>query len=362
MRHVFVLGAGTIGSLIAGLLSRSGDYAVYLVDHDESALKRATEDVDGQNLTTFTLEAIQGSGLRHALSDYPCEAVISALPYYCNPLVAEYARETSLHYFDLTEDVAVTRYIQNLSQGAETAFVPQCGLAPGFVNIVANDLMGHFKELDTVKLRVGALPVHPSNALKYSLTWSTDGLINEYSNFCYGLEDGREVVLMPLEGYETIEIDGLLYEAFNTSGGLGTLADTYKGRVKTLNYKTLRYPGHCEKIHFLMRDLKLNKDRETLKRILENAIPKTVQDVVLIYVSVSGKQRGELYEENYVKKIYPQTIHRELWSAIQVTTAAAVCAIVDLVLTRTERYRGFVTQESFRLEAFLENRFGQYYR
>jgi saccharopine dehydrogenase-like NADP-dependent oxidoreductase len=267
-----------------------------------------------------------------------------------------------LHYFDLTEDVEVTNQIKILSAGAAHAFMPQCGLAPGFISIVAHDLMTHFETLDTVKMRVGALPVHPSNALKYSLTWSTDGLINEYGNLCYGIEAGEKVPLQPLEGYETIELDGLLYEAFNTSGGLGTLADSYAGTVRTMNYKTLRYPGHCEKIHLLMNDLKLNEDRETLKRVLERAIPQTLQDVVLIYASVTGTKDGSLFEENYVKKIYPQCIKGKLWSAIQVTTASSACCVMDLVLSQPSRYHGFITQESVSLKEFLGNDFGACFR
>jgi len=219
--------------------------------------------------------------------------------------------------------------------------------------------MTRFDSVEIVKMRVGALPVNPSNVLKYSLTWSTDGLINEYGNVCYGIEDGQKVALRPLEGYETIEIDGLLYEAFNTSGGLGTLADTYAGKVNTMNYKTLRYPGHCEKIYLLMNDLKLNNDRETLKRILEQAVPKTLQDVVIMYTSVTGMRGGELFEENHVKKIYPQTIAGKLWSAIQVTTASGICSVLDLVVERPDCYRGFVTQETFELSSILENRFGK---
>jgi saccharopine dehydrogenase-like NADP-dependent oxidoreductase len=240
--------------------------------------------------------------------------------------------------------------------------MPQCGLAPGFISIVTHNLMTHFETLDTVKMRVGALPVHPSNALKYSLTWSTDGLINEYGNLCYGIEEDEKVPLQPLEGYETIELDGLLYEAFNTSGGLGTLADSYAGKVQTMNYKTLRYPGHCEKIHLLMKDLKLNEDRETLKRVLEHAIPQTLQDVVLIYASVTGTKDGGFFEENYVKKIYPQCIKGKLWSAIQVTTASSVCCVMDLVLKNPSRYRGFITQESVPLKDFLANDFGDCFR
>ena len=109
-----------------------------------------------------------------------------------------------------------------------------------------------------------------------------------------------------------------------------------------MNYKTMRYPGHCEQMRLLMNDLKLNHDRATLKRMLENAVPQTLQDVVIVYVAVTGKQDGELREENYVNKIYPQVIAGRLWSAIQVTTAAGITAVVDLVLASRRRYRGFV--------------------
>jgi saccharopine dehydrogenase-like NADP-dependent oxidoreductase len=129
-----------------------------------------------------------------------------------------------------------------------------------------------------------------------------------------------------------------------------------------MNYKTLRYPGHCEKIQLLMKDLKLNEDRKTLKRVLEHAIPQTLQDVVLIYASVTGTKHGEFFEENYVKKIYPQCIKGKLWSAIQVTTASSVCCVMDIVLGNGAAYRGFVTQESIGLQDFLANDFGACFR
>jgi saccharopine dehydrogenase-like NADP-dependent oxidoreductase len=360
MKRIWMLGAGKVGSLIACLFSETGDYQLNVGDIDDDAIRRI-EELRCSNLTAHKMDATNRSELERFVKSNTVDAVISCLPYYCNFAVAEVALKFGLHYFDLTEDVEVARHIAKISPDAETAFVPQCGLAPGFISIIANELMTHFEELETVKLRVGALPINPSNALKYSLTWSTDGLINEYGNLCHGVENGTPTVLLPLEGYETIEVDGLLYEGFNTSGGIGTLAETYRGRVRTMNYKTLRYPGHCEKVHFLMQDLKLNRDRDTLKRILENAVPKTLQDVVLIYVSVAGKQRGELFEENYVKKIYPQKIVDRLWSAIQVTTASGLCAVADLVLQSTSPPKGFVTQEGIKFKDFLGNRFGRYY-
>jgi saccharopine dehydrogenase-like NADP-dependent oxidoreductase len=360
MKKVLILGAGKVGSLIACLLSETGDYHVYVGDSDEEVIKRV-EEMACANLAAQKLDASHRSDLEQFLESHAVDAVFSCLPYYCNFLVAEMALKYRLDYFDLTEDVEVARHIAGISTGAQTAFVPQCGLAPGFISIIANELMTHFEQLETVKLRVGALPINPSNALKYSLTWSTDGLINEYGNLCHGVENGVATVLLPLEGYETIEVDGLLYEGFNTSGGIGTLAETYRNKVRTMNYKTLRYPGHCEKVHFLMQDLKLNRDRDTLKRILENAVPKTVQDVVLIYVSVTGKQAGELFEENYVKKFYPCKIANRLWSAIQVTTASGLCAVADMILSSPSYPKGFVTQESIRYKDFIENRFGKIY-
>ena len=238
--------------------------------------------------------------------------------------------------------------MRRIARGASKAFVPQCGLAPGFISIAANELAKHFDELRSIKLRVGALPQHPNNVLKYSLTWSTEGLINEYGNPCQAVVDGKMVESAPLEGLEEIEIDGTLYEAFNTSGGLGSLAESYGKQCEQINYKTMRYPGHCAQMRLLMNDLKLNSDRATLKRVLEHAVPQTLQDVVIVYAAVAGKQDGELREENYVNKIYPQVIAGRLWSAIQVTTAAGITAVVDLVLTNPRRYKGFVAQEQFR--------------
>ena len=358
MYRVLVLGAGKIGSLVACLLSQQGNYEVHLGDVNLDGSKHLVDELGLQRVTPCLLDVRHPDSVSAYLSVHPVDAIISSLPYYCNPTVAGLALTHGAHYFDLTEDIEVTNQIRVLSAGASQAFMPQCGLAPGFISIVAHDLMTHFETLDTVKMRVGALPVHPSNALKYSLTWSTDGLINEYGNLCYGIEVGEKVPLQPLEGYETIELDGLLYEAFNTSGGLGTLADTYAGQVHTMNYKTLRYPGHCEKIHLLMKDLKLNEDRATLKRVLEHAIPQTLQDVVLIYASVTGTKDDGFFEENYVKKIYPQCIKGKLWSAIQVTTASSVCCVMDLVLTNPSQHHGFITQESILLKDFLANDFG----
>jgi saccharopine dehydrogenase-like NADP-dependent oxidoreductase len=361
MKDILVLGAGKIGALISGLLAESGSYGVQLADRVDGAAEKVVHAHDLENVTAFILDAGDSDSLTAHVRQRKPVAIVSGLPYFCNVKVAEVARAENLHYFDLTEDVEVTKAVRKLAEGATKAFVPQCGLAPGFISIAANELIQHFDEIKSVKLRVGALPQHPNNVLKYALNWSTDGIINEYGNPCQSIVDGKAVDVLPLEGLEEISIDGKLYEAFNTSGGLGSLGETYGDRVSSMNYKTIRYPGHCEQIRLLMNGLKLNHDRRTLKRILENAVPQTLQDVVIIYAAVTGLQNGQLREENYVNKVYPEAVAGRLWSAIQITTAAGICSVMDLVLCDASERSGFIAQEEFSLQDILDNRFGEYY-
>jgi saccharopine dehydrogenase-like NADP-dependent oxidoreductase len=288
-------------------------------------------------------------------------AVLSAAPYHLTGHVAQAARLGGLHYFDLTEDVATTRMVKELSENATSAFVPQCGLAPGFIAIVAHDIARRFDSLDAVRLRVGALPQYPSNALSYNLTWSTDGVINEYIERCEAIVDGKLREVPAMEEREEFSLDGTRYEAFNTSGGLGTLCETLAGQVRSLNYKTIRYPGHCDLMRVLLNDLQLRHRREVLKDILENAVPATLQDMVIVFVTVTGQRGGRHVQETYARKIYGQTIAGTERTAIQVTTAAGICAMLDLLVGGHLPQSGFVRQEDVPLATFLANRFGRVY-
>jgi saccharopine dehydrogenase-like NADP-dependent oxidoreductase len=355
MKNVMLVGGGKIGVAIAQFLSETGDYQLTVVDRDAASLSRTPKKnvelrkVAIDNPRTLAAE-IEGNAI-----------VLSATPYHLTATIAEAAKRASAHYLDLTEDVESTRTIKKLAEGASTAFIPQCGLAPGFISIAAYDLAKKFDKLRDVNMRVGALPEFPTNALKYNLTWSTDGLINEYCNPCESIRDGMRGEVPALEEAEHFSLDGTEYEAFNTSGGLGTLCDTLEGKVENLNYKTVRYPGHRDIIKTLVRDLRLGVRREILKDVLETAIPITYQDVVLIFVTVSGWRDGLLTQESYAKKIYAQTVGDRLMSAIQVTTATGICAMCDLLVDGKLPQKGFVRQEEASLADFLSNRFGKYY-
>jgi len=355
VERILLLGAGKIGAAIVELLGASGDYELTVGDHDPDLLAQ----LDRHDVARETLDVEDAAALRRVMGGK--DAVVSALPYYLNTAVAEAARDEGLHYFDLTEDVETTHDVRRIAAGADTAFMPQCGLAPGFISIVAHDLAGRFDSLETVRMRVGALPQFPTNALNYNLTWSTDGLINEYCNPCEAIHGGKRIEVLALQGIEQFSLDGVTYEAFNTSGGLGTLCETLDGKVKELNYKTVRYPGHCVQMQMLCDDLRLGERRELFKDVLETAIPMTVQDVVLVFATVTGMRAGRLTQESYANKTYSQEIAGTRWSAIQITTAAGVCTMVDLMRDGALPSRGFLRQEDVALDTFLGNRFGQYY-
>ncbi|MDP5009489.1 MAG: saccharopine dehydrogenase NADP-binding domain-containing protein [Glaciimonas sp.] len=357
---LILLGAGKIGDAILNLLSHTGDYEITVADRDPECLQHARQAAF-PNVKVVAADIADASTVAHLIEGH--QVTLSACPYFLTPVIAAAAKKARSHYFDLTEDVASTRVLKQLAEGAETAFVPQCGLAPGFISIVANDVASRFEQLRDIQMRVGAFPTYPSNALKYNLTWSTDGLINEYCNPCEAIVDGTLRETSPLEEMEHFSLDGIDYEAFNTSGGLGTLCESLAGKVQNLNYKTVRYPGHRDIVKVLVRDLQLGQPerRHILKEVMETAIPITKQDVVLVFVTVCGIREGRLEQETYAKKIYSQKVNEQLLSAIQLTTASGICTMVDLVVQGKLPQRGLVRQEETKLADFLANRFGRYY-
>lgn len=342
--------------MVSFLLGGCGDYSVHVGDLSlEGARAAAAVGGGTHDQIDFSDPARIAACLKGAW------AVVSCAPYRCNATIARCARDAGTHYFDLTEDVNVTRSVIELAKGASTAFVPQCGLAPGFITIAANHLAKPFAAIDELRLRVGALPLHPSNKLGYNLTWSTDGVINECINACDAVVDGTMASVPALEHLERLVIDGVEFEAFNTSGGLGTLATSLAGRVRNLNYKTIRFPGHCELLRFLLHELRFAEHRAQLKEVLERSIPTTTQDQVVMFVSASGTLDGKLHQRVYAKRVFAQSLGGHHWTAIQVTTAAGLCAIVDLFAEGKTPQKGLVRMEDVSWDNFIANRFGRHY-
>lgn len=359
MHTVALFGAGKIGEAISALLASSGRYTVRVCDGSLSRAQAVTQQ--WKSCQAHQLSLADPSSIKALLQG--CSLVMSALPFACNKAVAQAAADAGVHYADLTEDVDTSHFIANLATKSSVCFIPQCGIAPGFVSIAAAHLVKLFDKVDSVKMRVGALPIYPTNRLKYNLTWSTDGLINEYCNPCEVIQDGRLIKVPPLEGYESFSLDGDEYEAFHTSGGLGTLCHTLNGKVRDLNYKTIRYPGHRDLVAFLLEDLRFHDDRDSLKKILERSLSTTKQDKCMILVEATGSDQGRFCQKSYASTVYNQVIFGQHFGAIQATTAAGICGVIDLLLEgKLQGKHGLVKTEEIPLLDFLGNEFGRIFR
>lgn len=347
---VLVIGLGKVGLLVASLLHRNG----FRVTGFDNKIH------EGLAFETLQGEVSDHSGLDSVIKSH--DAVVTCLPYHLNLAVATTAHKLNRHYFDLTEDVPTTQAIKEMAASAKGVMAPQCGLAPGFIAIVGADLTRRFEKLRSIELRVGALPQHPRGLLGYAFNWSPEGVVNEYLNPCEVIRKGQRDEVPPMEALETIVIDGVPFEAFTTSGGLGSMCETFQGKVENLNYKTIRYPGHCRLMRFFFDELLMNEDRERAGKILVNAKPPVEEDMVVVHSAVEGIKEGQLFREEFVERYFPIEIDGKSWRAIAWTTAASVAAIVELVATGAVPSKGFLKQEDIGLKAFFSTKTGSLYQ
>lgn len=349
INSVLVLGLGKVGYLVGLLLHETGFKVVGGDVNPSASLPFATKKID----------VTSSADLSDILREH--DAVISCLPYHFNLGVARLAVRNGMHYFDLTEDVATTRGIRELSRSAPSIMAPQCGLAPGFIAIVGASLASRFDRIRSIKLRVGALPKHPTGLLGYAFNWSPEGVVNEYLNDCEVIENGVRKWVSPLEWLEKIVIDGLQLEAFTTSGGLGTMCETYEGLVENLDYKSIRYPGHAALMNFFLHELLMREDRGEAGKILVNAKPPVSEDVVYVHASVEGWTDHNLSREEFVRTYAPLQIAGETRRTIAWTTAASISAVVEMVSNGSLPEKGFIKQEEIPLDLFLDTRNGRLY-
>ncbi|CAG0990775.1 saccharopine dehydrogenase (NAD+, L-lysine forming) [Phycisphaerales bacterium] len=385
--NVLVLGAGKVGKSVAELLLMcgKGSYRVTIADRDQRSLDEAL--VNLANLKGKVSHPVEFDAARVDVGN-PAEVrralqgrdyVVCMLPFNFVKGIAEAANELGVHYFDVTEDVATTDHIRAIDQAgkAKVALVPQCGLAPGYIAVAAYGVARQFDKVHDLTLRVGALPQYPTNQLKYNVTWSAAGVINEYCEPCNVMLNGHPVKVPALEGLERFSFEGVEYEAFYTSGGVGTLIETLQGEKRlspgaNVAYKTIRYPGHRDLMRCLLHDLGLAAeraepdakgqkfDRWTLIDLFDHALARTLQDVVVVFINAVGEKDGRLWQVNFERTVRATPLFGRVWPAIELTTAAGVCAFVDLHRAgKMPRKTGFIRQEEVSLPMFAETPFGQ---
>lgn len=367
---IIIAGAGGIGQA-AGLIlacSEALDCDIVFGDISEAALKASSKFVKegSRNAVVAKTFLMSKSGANASMKKQfkSADIILDCLPGSVAPRIASFAREYKMHYANLTEYVKETEEVKKIAKGAKTAFVLQTGLAPGFINVLACKLFEDFTKkhkvssVDQLKMKVGALSQHALSPHYYAFTWSPIGVATEYLKDAIVVRDYEKKLVSPLSGRERIIIDGDEYEDNFTSGGAADLPDAFSGKVRDLDYKTLRYVGHYAWVETILSSVPQGSDKiRLLERIMLNTIPSVEDDEVLIYASVTGKdKKGRLRSKEKSYKIYPSMVGSKKLRAIQSTTASALCQIAYMLLN-TKGWKGAVFQSEIPTDDFLNGPF-----
>jgi saccharopine dehydrogenase-like NADP-dependent oxidoreductase len=291
------------------------------------------------------------------------DIILDCLPGSQAPRMAKLAKDYNLHYANLTEYVAETEEIISLAKNAQTGFVLQTGLAPGYIDLLANGLFQQFctdfnvNTVDKLEFKVGALTKNAVAPHYYGFTWSPVGVATEYLKDTIVIRNYTKTVLPALSERATIIIDGITYEDDLTSGGAADLPDALSGKVRSLDYKTLRFPGHYNWIQEQVAIIG-NSDaiiNELQKKMLAT-IPHIEDDQIIIYTAVEGKDnKGILRRREVSKCIFPQKVGNHLLRAIQTTTAAPLVQSAQLLLEHN--LKGVILQSEIETKSFLNGNF-----
>lgn len=299
-----VLGAGKMGYAVAyDLIRGSKVERVVVADSNTDNLRELVKRLPDEKIIPVELDVTNEEELAQLMAEI--DVAVSCITYKHNYELAKIALATKTHFVDLggnEEIVAKEFMLDELAKEQGVTIIPDLGLAPGLVSLLAVSAAESFDEIYDIRLRVGGLPANPDECfMDYCQVFSIDGLINEYNEDCTVLRDGKIFSVPSLSDNESIEFPrpfGTM-EAFNTSGGISTLPQSYLGRVQHLDYKTIRYPGHCDAIHMLKELGMMSKEavetasgpvvpRDLLFKLLSDKLPKDEPDVVLVRVMVSG--------------------------------------------------------------------------
>ncbi|HMT07952.1 MAG TPA: saccharopine dehydrogenase C-terminal domain-containing protein [Pyrinomonadaceae bacterium] len=368
-KTIFIAGSGGIGEAAALLLREwcEFDVTIILGDVSEASLAKAVEFVTRNSSKTTSVETVVMSrdGINDAMKVAfgRTDVLLDCSPGGQAPRMARFAVAYKFHYANLTEYVAETDEIIAMAADAETGFILQTGLAPGFINVKAMELYNQFvanfenESVERVAMKVGALTAHAHAPHYYGFTWSPIGVATEYVKDSRVIRDGAITEVPALSNRETIVIGARTYEADLTSGGAADLPDFFAGKARQLDYKTLRYPGHYAWVDKTVAGLSASEDLpDRLQDVMLNAIPSVEDDLVVVHVSVEGFDaagRRRMLEKAYF--VEPLAINGQSLRAIQTTTAAPLCESAMMLLSG--KYKGVVLQSQIEPEAFIGGRF-----
>jgi len=367
--NIIIAGAGGIAEAVSLILAEWSDVTPTLYIGDRSFLKakKVAKWVEEGTTKPCTIKAFnldEKIVTEEMMAIFQQgDIILDCLPGNAAPRIAQFAKDFNLHYANLTEYVAETEEIIALAKNADTGFLLQTGLAPGYIDLLAHELFQQFcndykvNSVHALEFKVGALTKHAVAPHYYGFTWSPVGVATEYLKDTVVLRDYVKTTLPSLSERAEIIIDGITYEEDLTSGGAADLPHALSGKVCSLDYKTLRYPGHYEWIEKQIK--KIGNTTSTIKELqhkMQEAIPHIDDDQIVLYAAIQGRDiEGVLRRREIAKTILPQKIGNHLLRAIQTTTAAPLAQAAQLLLEG--KHRGVLLQSHIDSATFLNGFF-----
>jgi saccharopine dehydrogenase-like NADP-dependent oxidoreductase len=367
--NIIIAGAGGIAEAVGLLLMEWSEVTPTLSigDRTHSKAKKVATWIQGGSTKSNSIKDfhLAETGLTDEMATIfrQGDIILDCLPGSQAPRIAQFAKDFNLHYANLTEYVSETEEIIALAKDAETGYILQTGLAPGYIDLLANGLFQEFcsdfkvDKVDKLEFKVGALTKHAVAPHYYGFTWSPVGVATEYLEDTIVLRNFIKTTLPSLSERKTIIIDGITYEEDLTSGGAADLPDALSGKVCSLDYKTLRHPGHYEWVHEQLLNL-VNLDNSIidLQQKMETVIPHIEDDQIVLYAAVEGKDaEGILRRREIAKCILPQKVGKHQLRAIQTTTAAPLAQAAQLLLENP--HNGVILQSQIDPTAFLNGNY-----
>jgi saccharopine dehydrogenase-like NADP-dependent oxidoreductase len=343
---IAVVGGGRLGEAVALSLQSGGAYRVVVFESDEERQGHlAAQGLECRDL---------GPSLRGALERNldGVSAVVSVASASVAPEVARLARDAGCHYVDANEDIAARSAVMDVARASDTGFAIGCGLAPGLVSVLLEDMIARSGESAEVTAFVGVLPEQATNKLGYANMWGLDGLMSEYFGPCKALAGNGVTELPALSRLEDVTVLGQRFEAFTTAGSIDEIVERHQGRLRSLVFKTLRHPGHLEMIRFLLEDLRLSERRYMFRNLLMNGLPQVSEDMVVISFRariVSGSDAGTTEERAWSLRFLPGD--RRLGGARSCSNALAaahVSAVTDILVRGIVAGRGLFHAADFK--------------
>lgn len=356
MTRLLICGAGRVGVATAAVFAHFPGYDVFLADNRFDCVE-VNDWLSQQNhIRTIAIDVCQTDSLIEFCQANEIEVIVSTLLADMNQTIIEAALQCHIHYVDCSPKVlSINELLQKQISSGKSAFLPNCGLAPGWTGVIAHHFMQQMEEDIFCQVQVGVI----ADEMTYSLSGSAKRFTLELTESASIIDQGQLTQVTPLKDVWPVQIQGRTFESTHAAHGYGHLLSLWQNKVSHLSYQTLLPPGMADKIEFLIKALRLHEQPKSMRELLSPVFNRQPEDALWVRIECKGKNQKTPKTLLFEQVILPLSIGDYNFSSLQISTAVGIGAMVDIIISDPDRYQGLIAQETIDFEVWLTNRFTQ---